>query len=265
MAWADDQIAKPMGYEHAVLFPRARDAIKAYVEVTARKVLGLPSNICPEAFKAAGDKARSQEIDQATGLAPNLAVQLYGYRNEVSAPLEIDPLMTGWVGRPCCESTIISFGFKKTLNVGCGGAFLTNNTLLAAAMMDFGFWPGGDELTALVQKELGRIHWRRDVRFEQIKRWDAALGDLLPRIPMEQVMPWRVMRRVPDWGPKDKFHDRSKRDTVVAAVRAGRIPVGTNYPPLTGSNKWGDEVINFFPEFEAPGLAADSIERALYG
>ena len=47
MSWADEKIAHPMGYEHAVLFPRARDAIWAYQKVLDGLIY-LPENICPQ-------------------------------------------------------------------------------------------------------------------------------------------------------------------------------------------------------------------------
>lgn len=253
MSWADEKIANPMGYAYAVLFPRARDAIAAYVETTDREI-ELPENICSVAWRAAG-RPMLWAVDDVTGLA-RLPVQLYGYRQEIKLHLEIDPLMTGWVGQPCCESTIISFGFKKTLSIGCGGAFLTNNQGLAQAMEPHQYLPGGlgdTELTVLIQMGLMQIHRQRAIGFERVAKWDAALGDLLPRIPMEQVMPWRVMRRVPG----------GKRDAAVKALRAERIPVGTNYPPLMGSNKWGSEVINFFPDCQEEEKAATLIYRTL--
>ncbi len=37
----------------------------------------------------------------------------------------------------------------------------------------------------------------------------------------------------------------SSRTLIVKALRDEGLPVGTNYPPLTGNNKWGDTVLNF--------------------
>lgn len=257
MSWADDKIAGPMGYSYAVLFPRAREAVAAYVMATDR-TLELPTNICPEVITYAG-ACVVREINQETGLA-DVPVQLYGYRQEYKDRLEIDPLMTGWVGKPCCDSTIISFGFKKTLNIGCGGALLTNNRGLAQAMEPYQYLPGGlgdTELTALIQMGLLQIHRQRAIGFERIALWDRYLGDSLMRIPMEQIMPWRVMRRVPSLGV---------RDEIVSALR-GKHDVGTNFPPLSGSNKWGDTVLNFFPDCPQIEIAAtcEIIKRVVNG
>lgn len=263
MSWADEKIANPMGYQYAALFPRARDAIWAFADCwcTPTRRLMLPSNICSEVVTGL---SRGQytliPVEDTTGLAfTTTPVQLYGYRHSVGGEIEIDPLMAGWVGKPICESAIISFGFKKTLNIGCGGAFLTSNQGLAQAMEPHQYWPGGTEFTTelnlLLVHGLAKIHQERAIGFERIAKWDAALGDLLPRIPMEQVMPWRVMRRVPG----------GKRDAVVSALRNSGLPVGTNYPPLTGSNKWGDEVINFYPDHETPMRYAKIIRDVLHG
>ena len=94
-------------------------------------------------------------------------------------------------------------------------------------------------------------------RFERIAKWDAELGDLLIRVPKEQVMPWRVMRRVPN----------GKRDQLVRELRLLGLPVGTNYPPLTGRNEWGDTVINFLID-EMPenwSLITQTVEEVVHG
>ncbi len=74
-------------------------------------------------------------------------------------------------------------------------------------------------------------------RREVVNLWDRYLGDSLIRIPQEQLMPWRVMRRA---------NDKGERDVIVEQLRANWYPVGTNYPPLEGRNVWGDTVLNFF-------------------
>lgn len=258
MSWANEKIAHPMGYAHAALFPRARDALTAFERVSPIE-FHFPSNICPAAYESVQNR-HTVPVNDETGLAPRrgvMIVQLYGYRQSDHTLLELDPLMTGWGRKPCCESSIVSFGLKKFISIGHGGAFLTNNLNLASEMAEHAWWPldEGGEASIVLGYNLGRFLEMKRARFDQIARWDAALGDLLPRIPMEQVIPWRVMRRVPD----------GKRDAVVSGLRQVGIPVGTNYPPLTGSNKWGDEVINFFPECERAEEAALIIEGLLHG
>ena len=251
MSWADEKIAHPMGYEHAVLFPRARDAIWAYQKILDGPIC-LPENICPQVLTGlADDEIRLVRVNDETGLA-DIPVQLYGYRKNIPGFLEIDPLMTGWGLKPFCVSSIVSFGYKKFISIGYGGAFLTNNENFWKEMCECQWWPFGEDggPSWSLKHFLDRFLELRADGFKNIYKWDSALGDLLPRIPMEQVTPWRVMRRVPN----------GKRDAIVKELRARGIPVGTNYPPLTGSNKWGDEVINFFPDCER----AEDAARIIY-
>ena len=91
--------------------------------------------------------------------------------------------------------------------------------------------------------------------------WDRYLGDLLTRIPQEQIIPWRVIRRVTN----------GKRDEVVKQLRTIGIPVGTNYPPLSGiTNKyaiqWGEEVINLWTTIEKDSIpnACEVIETVMW-
>jgi len=252
MAWADD-FANLFGYQYAVCFARARDAMRAYVEVTGRAII-LPTNICPLVVTTP-DLLRP--INQETGMAADLPVQLYGYREENPGGhlLEIDPLMTGYKNRPLCESSITSFGRHKSLCAGKGAMFMTNNQGLAEEMEPHGFWNQGWN-RKFTQKWYEFDDWIEE-RFECIAKWDAQLGDLLIRIPKEQVMPWRVMRRVPG----------DNRDVLVGELRALGVAVGTNYPPLTGSNEWGDTVVNFLID-EMPydwDPIIQAIEEAVYG
>ena len=256
MSWADEKIARPMGYAHAVLFPRARDAIWAYQKILDGPIC-LPENICPQVLTGLTyDDYALRPVNDETGLA-DIPIQLYGYRQKILGLLEIDPLMTGWGLRPICESSIVSFGYKKFISIGYGGAFLTNNKNLAGEMQEWSHWPFDEDAgpSGALKFFLDRFLEFRGDGFKKIHKWDSALGDILPRIPMEQVIPWRVMRRVPN----------GKRDAVVKELRARGIPVGTNYPPLAGSNKWGDEVINFFQDCEEARLAADLIDGVLNG
>ncbi len=238
MRWYDDAIAGPMGYERCVLFDCARDALAAHLEVT-EFVLGLPENICPEVAKAASIKTLGpilEPIDQQTGLA-DLPVHLYGYQAEHSAyaRLSLDPLMTGWVRHLKTPSAVISFGLKKMVSIGYGGAFLTNDQFLADEMEEKGHW--NDNFTDFLRASLAGLATKRILRFETFGWWDRYLADSLYRIPGEQLMPWRVMRRARDW---------HQRENIKIALRDAGYDVGTNYRPLSGTNLWGDTVLNFF-------------------
>jgi hypothetical protein len=173
--------------------------------------------------------------DQETGLC-RAPVHLYGYRQAADfSAIELDPLMTGWGRQPQATSCIISFGAKKFISIGHGGAFLTNDQGLAEQIETVGHWPFGekDEVTALLRASLNFFLRAKLAKFERAALWDRHLGDMLTRIPAEQVIPWRVMRR------------SNKRDAIVLALRRMGHDVGTNYQPLEGTNKFGDTVINF--------------------
>ena len=125
-----------MGYEYCALFDCARDALRAYPYGVC-----FPGNICFSVYYARPD-AMLEEVDQTTGLAKYSPTHLYGYQSPAGKgfKLSLDPLMTGWVRRLKTESAIISFGLKKTLSIGYGGAFLTNNGSLAGFMRGMGHW-----------------------------------------------------------------------------------------------------------------------------
>lgn len=234
--WADDLIAGPMGFTYAVLFPRAREAIKAWTEITNRPVK-LPTNICLVARDWATYHTL-HDIDE-TGLAPGITTQLYGYREvgNRDAELDLDPLMTGWFDRPCATSSIISFGQKKAIDIGGGGAFLTQDQGLAEEMERRGYFPSG--LIDILKPHLALFTAAMRIRRERAGLWDRHLEDMLPRIRREQIIPWRVMRRA---------NNRIEREAIIKDARACGIDVGINYPPLSGSvdNGFGATVLNFF-------------------
>jgi hypothetical protein len=254
MPWQDDEIAGPMGYKHCVLFDCARDALKAYpYEIT------LPGNICPSVYKARPNSFL-EEVDQATGLAKYSPTHLYGYQSPAandSFALSLDPLMTGWLRQLKTESAIISFGHKKVFSLGYGGAFLTNDKDLARSMEVQSHW--NESYTTYFLERLAGFSDHIEQRREIVGLWDRYLGDSLIRIPQEQIMPWRVMRRAVNL---------EARSLIVAALREAGFDVGTNYPPLTGSNEWGDTVLNFFctpnliTKSEIQG-ACEAVERVL--
>ncbi len=191
MSWADDEIAGPMGYKYAVLYAQARNALEMYPAP-----LPLPTNICSAAARCARTKT-FYEVSSHTGLARELPVHLYGYQAGTFGEVALDPLMTGWVVPLQTLSAIISFGRKKMVNACYGGAFLTNDRDLAEKMQPQGFFRWNHRFDETVSELLDELPQSRIRRFECIDVWDRYLGDSLTKIPGEQVMPWRVIRRVP--------------------------------------------------------------------
>ena len=252
MIWADKAIANPQGYARAVLFPRARDALKSYL-LNAKVRLSLPICVCPEIAALA---SMFLDVDLA-GMAPG--TQLYGYRNEHGEDLDLDPLMTGWWMGETNRHRIVSFGPNKILPLLGGGAFLTNDSDLADVMSKNSFFPGGENYANKVTRVLASLEEVVYAKRRQIKMWDRYLGDMLERIPHEQVMPWAAMRLVPP----------AKRPARIKALRAGAIAVSTNYPAIrteaqhyipAGGMLWEASVISF-PIHEA---SDDDYERYVY-
>ncbi len=230
MSWQDDEIAGPMGYRYCVLFENARAAMRAYP-----LPIRLPHNICPQVAAASSDTDYCP-VNSETGLC-DLQVHLYGYQggSAEETAISLDPLMTGWVRRLQTSFAIISFGRKKMLSVGYGGALLADNLTVADNMRISSSWNGA--YTADLKTALKGFNELIEKRFEVVDLWDRYLGDSLIRIPAEQLMPWRVMRRA---------RHRGERDVIVETLRAHGMPVGTLYSPLEGRNVWGDTVLNFF-------------------
>jgi hypothetical protein len=61
----------------------------------------------------------------------------------------------------------------------------------------------------------------------------------------------------------------AERTAIVEALRAAGLDVGTNYPPLTGHNEWGDTVLNLFvrEDYDRTDIqkAAEIIKGVVYG
>lgn len=255
-----------MGYDYCVLFTRARDAVFEFVEYYKVRDpyarMWLPTNVCP-ALREVFPDAPLIPVSALNGLAP-LGIQLYGYRQIIKSgiiELEIDPLMTGAFGVPIAKHAIISFGREKMVDVGGGGAFLTNDRWVARKMRKRKSAHFPAILADQLRWELGKLREEVDRRRQRIAYWDRHLGDSCIRIPCEQIMPWRVIRRIP-----------KKRDAVVIALRKAGFEVGTNYPPLpgvtdAGAISWGKGVINFFvsDEYNRPHIegACEIIKRTI--
>jgi len=262
------KIARAFGYEYCTLFDSARSAIRTWANMP--RLGNLPSNVCPVLWETMLGRPKIIAVDPRTGLA-GVGVHLYGYRDFRGARYEIDPLMTGYLCESRAEETVISFGRKKMLDVGAGGALLSNTKPW------FGYFPEG--LRRALEDRWWGFHWDVLRRWDQIDLWDRHLGDSCVRIPAEQLMPWRVMRRIPDtkefgnaefrnaW--KQVHGVETLRDALVRAIRKAGHPVGTNYPPLPGVTdpgaiQWGKEVINFFPDSDAKAIS-EIVKRTVNG
>src|SRR5512139_3492989 len=230
---AEDTLCDLMHYPRAILFPRARDAIAAWCKINQTKIK-IPTNCCAALLPFASELV---PIDPDTGLAP-VPVQLYGYRQTfLSAELEIDPLMTGLMGEPFANSTVVSFGYAKTIDIGGGGAILTRDTSLANELERFAFFP--KILRAPLAIALGSIHFiitRKKAEYEEI---EATFRRHVWPLPERPVIPWRYVAKIRNSKIFDIAHEF--RD----------IKISRNYPPLpgvtdAGAIAWGDRVINIW-------------------
>lgn len=228
-----DRLARIMGYDRAVMFPRARDALVAYRRITG-KTHPIPANVCPALAEAM--PGPMVPVSETNGLALNVPVQLYGYRQIVNgAELEIDPLMTGCMGKPFAKHSVVSFGYGKTIDLGAGGAFLTNDLGLANELQNHAWFPM--VLVEPLEKALNNLFDNIQRRFDRLAMWDRTLADWFERPQERQVIPWRVIRL------------SDSREEVVKSWRNERRAVGTNYRSLMpSSDRWGSRVLNFFLE-----------------
>jgi hypothetical protein len=217
-----------MGYERAIGFPRARDGLAAWCEITGEKI-SIPTNCCSALLPFAKELV---PINPETGLAP-VPVQLYGYRQEFpGAKIEIDPLMTGMFGKPFATSTVISFGYAKTIDIGGGGAVLTDDKSLASELEKFYFFPRilGEPLVAALEN-IHSIIMEKKKQYEEIEHRYAPW---VTRLPERPLLPWRFVARAKDPIPGERIFKMSH-----------------NYPPLPGVTdpgaiQWGKEVINIW-------------------
>jgi hypothetical protein len=177
-------------------------------------------------------------IDPNTGLAP-IPVQLYGYRQEFpGAELEIDPLLTGIFGKPFATSTIVSFGYAKTIDIGGGGAILTQDKSLNAELEKLSYFPGilRDALAAAIDGLHAAIMEKKR-EYEEIENRFGGLVCKLDR----PLIPWRFIARFGGFG-LDKIEDQA---------HALGWKFSRNYPPLPGVTdlgaiRWGKGVINIW-------------------
>lgn len=256
------RLCEEMGYSHAVMFDMARSGIAAWCKLMAYPPVTLPTNICPAlpaAFLGCG-----MTLKWEGGTA--VTVQQYGLRAiNPGCVLEIDPLMTGCrsaTGRnsPFANSCVISFGYSKTIDIGGGGAFFTNDAKSAKEMERFSNFH--DRHTERLRHALDRLGQTIGQKRDKEVLWHRALGRML-----DPVVPWRFIKTIPH------------RNAVVARLRLSGHDAGTNYPPLWERFKgfrrffderafsWGMGVINLWLTNdytpERINHAADIIKRTI--
>src|SRR6185436_754005 len=214
------KLADAMGYEYCTLFDTARSALENF------ELDEIPSNICLEIGRLFPCAWRTP-VSPKNGLPEWHAWHLYGFRgtdrpvDKTRIHVSVDPLMTGFLRESNAQHVVISFGRKKMLDAGGGGALLSNERQNFRSNFP-------EALRSHLEWKLTNFRDHIELTRDRIDLWDAYLGDSCVRIPQEQIMPWRAMRRIP-----------RKRDAAVKAVRAAGHPVGTNYPPLPGVTDLG--------------------------
>lgn len=229
--YLENKLCELMHYANAILFPRARDALAAWCKITGEKIK-IPTNCCPILLPFASELV---PVDPETGLAP-VPVQLYGYRQEFpGAKIEIDPLMTGLLGKPFADSTVVSFGYSKTIDIGGGGAILTWDNSLAAELIKFAYFP--DILRAPLNDALWSAHSIIMEKKKQYEETEMNFAPLVERLPNRPIIPWRFVAKIRGPVAQQAFHWNYK--------------ISRNYPALPGVTdlaalKWQAEVINIW-------------------
>jgi dTDP-4-amino-4,6-dideoxygalactose transaminase len=303
----EDRLTEELGYANAVLFGRARSALAALVEImnpgAAFDIL-IPTNVCSALLMAvwwSNARVSLIPVDRTTGLVPDgrlaqairtapgrglaVATQLYGFRQQhpmtMAAArergwyvLESDTLLVGAksVGNrlsPFADAMLASFGYAKTIDVGGGGAVLTNDSALAADLRRCAaaYRPLDEqaeqaELAAMLARrrllaradanERAQLRISRDagsVKFGFPTRLADPLNDALGRI---RDIATRRRERAARWHSSlQRFGDAlletgldqplpwrvirrapERREVIVSALRNAGFDAGTNYPPL---------------------------------
>ncbi len=164
----ESKLAETFGFEHVVMLGRARSGLVALLELFREgsdqpiPVL-LPENICPilvTAIRAGGGIAVTIPVSPLTGLPEDqefvhamknsskcgivMPVHLYGFLGEYPETVKY-ARKKGWFilendtnvvrsqsqEKAFGDALLVSFGYAKPLEVGRGGALLTNDPLLA--------------------------------------------------------------------------------------------------------------------------------------
>ncbi|MCF8473600.1 MAG: DegT/DnrJ/EryC1/StrS family aminotransferase [Emcibacter sp.] len=161
-------IANRFGFEYAVMFGRARSGLVALIEILRTgserpfPVL-LPENICPvlvSAIQTAGGKTVTVPVSPMTGLPDDqsfvevmkqchdvgivMPTHLYGFQTNYPETIKY-ARQNGWFilendtnvvqmdnqEKVFGDALLLSFGYAKPIEVGAGGALLTNDISLA--------------------------------------------------------------------------------------------------------------------------------------
>ncbi|MBL4894559.1 MAG: DegT/DnrJ/EryC1/StrS family aminotransferase [Emcibacter sp.] len=336
----EKKLARDFGYDHAVMLGRARSGLVALLEVFQDKTAAptpvlLPENICPvlvTAIRAGGGCAVPVPVSPLTGLPDDTAfvaameqietpgivspTHLYGFEGVYPQTIKL-ARQKGWFilendanairmqsdSAPFGDALLVSFGYAKPIEVGTGGAFLTNDPVLAQALRDrvstydlldsaaqmqeeecmlkrrairATLDTGSAELARICDMETSLSRFRFDEtsrdqlmdklnhfprekerRIEQRDLWDRALApldDILLPVPLNQPVPWRVIRNCPDY--RDHFTHALWHHNLDAGINYRSLwrEVPKNY--LSGSPKlpdhWGENVINLWltPDYD---------------
>lgn len=164
----EQKLARLFGYDYAVMTGRARSALVALIEILHRQGTGplpvvLPENICPAlvtAIRAGGGRAVLVPVSPVTGLPGDQAfvgamtcceppgivmpTHLYGFLGDYPATVKY-ARDHGWFtvendtnavrmtpdSPPFGDALLVSFGYAKPIEIGSGGAILTNDKSLA--------------------------------------------------------------------------------------------------------------------------------------
>ena len=298
------------GFSHAVLFGRARSALVTLLESVGahgRFPVLLPSNICPAVLTAiygAGANPRLVPVSPHNGLPPDemlarevltngvggvvMITHLYGFwqpypltRAAAAAQgwfiLENDSLavtarIDASAGRTAFgDALLVSFGYAKTLEIGAGGAILTDDPALARELYQrVGHFPPLNEAAITAEVKFNEL--RR--RYRQLPQTMPGLAEALLPAEMKELryafpaqyadrlissighMADIVCRRreraacweqelkrlgeaiiVPDIAPVIPWRVIRRvplnRDHLVDKLRTNGFDAGTNFPPLT--------------------------------
>ncbi len=303
----EDRLSDELGYAHAVLFGRARSAVAALIQIMDPSPMFeilIPTNVCTALLTAvwwSNARVRLVPIDRTTGLVPDarlaeairnapgrglaIATQLYGFRQQHPMTiavarergwyvLENDTLLTGAksVGNglsPFADALLASFGYAKTLDVGGGGAILTDDPALAAELRRCAsHYPMLDEeaenaeLAAMLERRKLLAHANANERLQRrIPRESAPLkfrfparlakplNDRLTRVGniaarrRERAARWHSSLRPLGDALLQIDLDQPlpwrvirraplAREAMVSALREAGFDAGTNYPPL---------------------------------
>ena len=326
----EHKLAHLFGYDHVVMLGRARSGLVALLEVFQGENIPvlLPENICPvlvTAIRAGGGIAVTVPVSPETGLTDDATfvkamnrfetpgiispTHLYGFQGEYPRTIKL-AREKGWfilendanatrfgTSGAFGDALLVSFGYAKPIEIGTGGALLTNDVSLAHHVAER--VSGYDVLNNPAQKreedcmlERRAIRQNLDINAEALRRiceletnlsrfrfdeknsehlnlkfdqfpdelarrmeqrdiWDRVLtplDEILQPIALQQPVPWRIIRRLPQ-----------NRDHFTRKLWANGMDAGINYrslwrelPPdyLTGlpssPDLWGDRVLNLW-------------------